>query len=107
MIEKMLTRMSNDLTTRILVTGAVVLFPTAIAINWLSAVFQGLLWDADFLTENEFRELEKNNLIAALKSADWRVSGVGGAAELLGIKPSTFSYRMKAFGISSRNPAAP
>ena len=50
MIEKMLTRMSNDLTTRILVTGAVVLFPTAIAINWLSAVFQGLLWDADFLT---------------------------------------------------------
>ena len=50
MIEKLLTRMANDLSTRILVTGAVVLLPTAIAINWLSAVFQGLLWDADFLT---------------------------------------------------------
>ena len=52
-----------------------------------------------FMTESEFRELERNNLIAALKTADWRVSGSGGAAELLQIKPSTLTYRMKAFGI--------
>lgn len=52
-----------------------------------------------FVTESEFREMERNNLIAALESADWRVSGAGGAAELLQIKPSTLAYRMKAFGI--------
>ena len=50
MIEKLLTRMANDLSTRILVTGVVVVLPTAIAINWLSAIFHVLLWNADFLT---------------------------------------------------------
>lgn len=54
-----------------------------------------------FLTEIEFRELEKSNLISALKQANWRVSGQYGAAELLGIKPSTLSYRMKVFGITA------
>jgi PAS domain S-box-containing protein len=60
--------------------------------------------NTEYLTESEFRELEKSNLVAALKHADWRVSGAGGAADLLGIKPSTFSYRMKSFGISSKPP---
>jgi PAS domain S-box-containing protein len=53
----------------------------------------------EFLTEEEFRAKEKQNLIAALRSADWRVWGPDGAAALLGIKPSTLSYRMSAFGI--------
>ena len=52
-----------------------------------------------FLTEEEFREKEKQNLLAALRSADWRVWGPDGAAAMLGIKPSTLSYRMNAFGI--------
>ena len=54
---------------------------------------------SQFLTEQEFRVKEKQNLIAALRSADWRVWGPDGAAALLGIKPSTLSYRMNAFGI--------
>ncbi|MCP4302870.1 MAG: hypothetical protein GY783_19985 [Gammaproteobacteria bacterium] len=52
-----------------------------------------------FLTEEEFRAKEKQNLIAALRSADWRVWGPDGTAAMLGIKPSTLSYRMSAFGI--------
>ena len=52
-----------------------------------------------FLTEEEFREKEKQNLVAALRSADWHIWGPDGAAALLGIKPSTLSYRMNAFGI--------
>lgn len=63
--------------------------------------------DTGFLTESELREFEKNNLIAALNHADWRVSGAGGAAELLGIKPSTFSYRMKALGVCARKSEMP
>jgi PAS domain S-box-containing protein len=54
----------------------------------------------DFVTDAEMREREKANLIAALRYADWRVWGAGGAAELLGIKPSTLTYRMKALGIT-------
>jgi len=52
-----------------------------------------------FLTEEEFRANEKQNLIAALRAAGWRVWGPDGAAAMLGIKPSTLSYRMNAFGI--------
>jgi len=52
-----------------------------------------------FLTEAEFRSRERANMIAVLRHAGWRVSGPGGAAERLGLKPSTFAYRMKTFGI--------
>ncbi|MDH3603205.1 MAG: sigma 54-interacting transcriptional regulator [Candidatus Tectomicrobia bacterium] len=52
-----------------------------------------------FMTEEEFRGKEKQNLVAALRAADWRVWGPDGAAAMLGIKPSTLSYRMNAFGI--------
>jgi transcriptional regulator with GAF, ATPase, and Fis domain len=55
--------------------------------------------ESEFLTDAEFRDLEKANLVAALQHADWQVWGAGGAAELLGIKPSTLTYRMKTFGI--------
>jgi len=55
--------------------------------------------DAEFLTEDEFREAEKRNLVAALRAANWRVWGPDGAAALLGIKPSTLTYRMNAFDI--------
>jgi PAS domain S-box-containing protein len=52
-----------------------------------------------FLTESEFRDKERANLIAALRAANWRVWGADGAAALLGINPSTLSYRMNALGI--------
>jgi len=54
---------------------------------------------SSFLTEVEFRAREKQNLIAVLRASNWRVWGPDGAAALLGISPSTLSYRMNAFGI--------
>jgi DNA-binding NtrC family response regulator len=54
----------------------------------------------DFVTDAEMREREKANLIAALRHTDWRVWGPDGAAVLLGIKPSTLTYRIKALGIT-------
>ncbi|MBL3529507.1 MAG: sigma 54-interacting transcriptional regulator [gamma proteobacterium endosymbiont of Lamellibrachia anaximandri] len=56
--------------------------------------------EASFLTDTEMREQEKANLIAALRHANWRVWGPGGAAGLVGIKPSTLTYRMKVLGIT-------
>jgi PAS domain S-box-containing protein len=52
-----------------------------------------------FITAAEFRELEKANLTAALIHSGWKTWGPGGAAELLGIKPSTLAYQMKVLGI--------
>lgn len=63
------------------------------------AVAQSTSETGEYLTEDEFRNLEKANLISALSAADWRISGEGGAAALLGLKPSTIAYRMKRFGI--------
>lgn len=51
------------------------------------------------LTEKELKALQKKNLVAALRQANWRVSGKGGAAELLGVRPTTLSDRIRTFGI--------
>jgi len=50
-------------------------------------------------TDRELRIRERSSLVAALRSASGRVSGAGGAAELVGVKPSTFASRVKAFDI--------
>lgn len=55
---------------------------------------------SDFITVNEFRELEKANITAALRHANWKTWGPDGAAKLLGMKPSTLSYQMKVLGIA-------
>ncbi|MDH4046862.1 MAG: sigma 54-interacting transcriptional regulator [Gammaproteobacteria bacterium] len=60
--------------------------------------------EGDVLTEVQIKALQKKNLMAALTQADWRVSGRGGAAELLGVKPTTLADRMRKFGI--RKPRA-
>jgi transcriptional regulator with GAF, ATPase, and Fis domain len=54
---------------------------------------------AGFLTEEEMKVRQKANLEAVLAAAHWRISGNGGAAELLGIKPSTLTDRMRSMGI--------
>lgn len=51
------------------------------------------------LTEREMKALQKKNLVAALKQSNWRVSGKGGAAELLGIRPTTLTDRIRSLGI--------
>lgn len=50
-------------------------------------------------TEREMREFQRQNLTAALIQTDWRVSGPHGAAELLGVKPTTLADRVRSFGI--------
>ena len=62
---------------------------------------------ARYLTEQEFVELERRNIIAALEVGLWRISGSGGAADLLGIPPSTLANRIKKLGISKHRPGNP
>jgi transcriptional regulator with GAF, ATPase, and Fis domain len=53
-------------------------------------------------TAKELAELERSNLVAAMEATGWRVAGDGGAAQLLGMKPTTLSSRMKALGIERK-----
>ncbi|MEO7386575.1 MAG: sigma 54-interacting transcriptional regulator [Gammaproteobacteria bacterium] len=50
-------------------------------------------------TECQMRDRQRANLVAALEAARWRIAGKGGAAELLGIRPSTLADRMKKLNI--------
>jgi transcriptional regulator with GAF, ATPase, and Fis domain len=52
-----------------------------------------------FLTESEMRERERDNLLAVLEKSGWKIKGENGAAELLGIKPTTLISRIKKLGL--------
>jgi PAS domain S-box-containing protein len=53
----------------------------------------------EILTEKQIKELQKANLVKALKQTNWRVSGAGGAAELLGVRPTTLADRVRTYKI--------
>ncbi len=44
-------------------------------------------------------EAEKSHILGVLEQTGWRVSGRGGAAEILGLKPTTLESRMKKLAI--------
>jgi len=53
----------------------------------------------DILTDTEFQQRERDNVLAALNKAHWKIHGLGGAAELLGLKPTTLISRVKRLGL--------
>ena len=52
-------------------------------------------------------ELEVSHIRAVLTSTNWRVRGSGGAAERLGLKPTTLESRMSRLGIARMKPGGP
>ena len=59
------------------------------------------------MTYAEIKALERENIIAALQVTNYKVYGSGGAAELLGIKPTTLASRIKALQIPLRPSTEP
>ena len=55
--------------------------------------------EPEVVSDEVMRQRERANLLAALQHAQWRIRGPQGAAELLGIKPTTLASRMKQMGI--------
>jgi len=55
--------------------------------------------DRPVLTQAQWKQLERDNLRAALEATGWRVSGPHGAAVLLGMKPTTLASRIRALRI--------
>ena len=53
----------------------------------------------EIMTEKEMRAFQKQNTVAALKQTGWRVSGPEGAAELLGVRPTTLADRIRTYGL--------
>lgn len=45
------------------------------------------------------RDVERRHIVAVLEQTGWRISGQGGAADVLGLKRTTLRARMKKLGI--------
>jgi len=64
-----------------------------------SDVQEGGNADREFLTELEMQQRERENLLVVLDKAGWKIKGADGAAELLGLKPTTLLSRIKKMGL--------
>ena len=54
---------------------------------------------AKILRGEDLRHLERDSILAALERSNRKISGPGGAAELLGLNPNTLASRMRSLGI--------
>jgi transcriptional regulator with GAF, ATPase, and Fis domain len=61
--------------------------------------FQTKIQAGMVLSQQEMARRQHDNILAALEKTRGRVYGSGGAAEILGIKPTTLAYRLTRLGI--------
>jgi PAS domain S-box-containing protein len=60
---------------------------------------------SSLLTRDELKRHERESIAAALDQSGGKVSGPGGAAELLGMKPTTLASRIRALGLKRKTGA--
>ena len=65
----------------------------------IDGVTDAAIANNEVLSEKDMREFQKNNTIRALEQSNWKVSGTGGAAELLGVRPTTLADRVRTYKI--------
>jgi formate hydrogenlyase transcriptional activator len=51
---------------------------------------------------DDLKRIQRESIVRALEHAHWRISGAGGAAELLAINPNTLASRMRALRIKRK-----
>lgn len=59
--------------------------------------------EREFLTEPEIQRRERENLCIVLNKTGWKIRGADGAAELLGVKPTTLISRIRKMGLRRDN----
>ncbi len=52
----------------------------------------------------EIKQFERENILRALNQTNWKIFGVGGAAELLDIPPTTLTTRIQRLGLKEYKP---
>jgi len=55
---------------------------------------------SEVATRDDWKRQERESIMRALQQTGGKVSGPRGAAELLGMRPTTLSSRLKAMGIT-------
>jgi transcriptional regulator with GAF, ATPase, and Fis domain len=54
---------------------------------------------------SDLSSVERTHIQTVLRECDWRINGVGNAAERLGLHPNTLRFRMRKLGIVRTKPA--
>ena len=62
--------------------------------------------DDEIIPAGRWRDWERRNIALALQKSRGKISGAGGAAELLQVKPSTLMSRIKSLGLARRETLA-
>jgi DNA-binding NtrC family response regulator len=57
---------------------------------------------AGYLTETEMRQWKRQNILIVLQKTGWKIKGRDGAAELLGIRPTTLISQIGRLGLRRR-----
>jgi PAS domain S-box-containing protein len=52
----------------------------------------------------EIKQFERENILRALSQTNWKIFGVGGAAELLDVPPTTLTTRIQRLGLKEYKP---
>jgi transcriptional regulator with GAF, ATPase, and Fis domain len=50
-------------------------------------------------TQKKFETMAREHILQVLQKTSWKIEGEGGAAAILGLKPSTLRFRIKKLGI--------
>ncbi len=72
-------------------------------INAPDAILRVELPEVAMLVRNEnkfLEEIEREHILRILEKTGWKIAGPGGAAEILGINPSTLRSRIQKLGIA-------
>ena len=64
-----------------------------------SSARSGSREESEVILDKEMNRRARDNMLAALKRSGGKIYGPGGAAELLGIRPSTLNTRVKKLGL--------
>jgi transcriptional regulator with GAF, ATPase, and Fis domain len=68
--------------------------------EWMTGPYQPVAVPAvELAASGTLQDIERDHILRTLERTRWKVSGSGGAAELLNLKPTTLEARMKKLGI--------
>ena len=56
--------------------------------------------DSPYVVKADLASVERSHIIEVLNQAEWKIAGPDGAAERLGLPPSTLRSKMNKLGIS-------
>jgi formate hydrogenlyase transcriptional activator len=69
--------------------------------DWVTGQYRPVATPAKAIAGGtQLLEVERAHICRTLEATGWKVSGAGGAAEALGLKPTTLEARMKKLGIT-------